>query len=168
MRPELRAYLWYAGMTVVLVMLQVSFVPLIAVGGVIPALPLIGIAFIALREGATPAMLYAFPAGLMIDLYMGEVVGISALALVAGAFTAGLFFDAERAPIMIRSPRAVLIILLAAAVFGLVYVFAYFQSLSFNLGDVLLRHVLASTLYTTVLSAIPVLILARTGSRLKV
>jgi rod shape-determining protein MreD len=168
MRPEIRAYFWYAGMMLILVVLHVSVVPLISVGGAIPSLPLIGLAFIALREGATPGMLYAFPSGLLIDLYMGEVVGISALALVAGAFTVGLFFDAEKVARVIRSPRVVALILLAAVVYGLVYVFAYFQSLSFDLNEILLQHVFASALYTTVLSTIPVLILARTGSRLKV
>ncbi|MDT8324034.1 MAG: rod shape-determining protein MreD [Bacteroidota bacterium] len=168
MRPELRIHLWYAGMMLTLVLLQVSFVPLIAMGGVLPSFPLIGLTFIALREGATPGMLYAFPSGLMVDLYMGEVVGISSLALVAGAFTIGLFYDAEKSARIIRSPRAVALAFLAAAVYGLFYVFAYFQSLSFNLVDTLLHHVLASALYTAVLSTIPVLILARTGSRLKV
>jgi len=113
-------------------------------------------------------MLYAFPSGLLIDLYMGEVVGISALGLLLGAFVLGLFYDEEKSALVIRSVRAVLLTLLAAIVYGLVYVFAYFQSLSFNIGQVLLQHVLAAAVYTTILSSIPVLILARTGSRLKV
>ncbi len=168
MRLEVRRYVWYAGMMLVLVALHVSVVPLISVGDAIPSLPLIGLVFIALHEGATPGMLYAFPAGLMIDLYMGEVVGISALALVVSTFAVGLFFDAEKTARVIRSPRVVALVLLAAAIFGLIYVFAYFQSLSFDLNAILLQHVLASAVYTAVLSTIPVLILARTGSRLKV
>ncbi|MCB2204327.1 rod shape-determining protein MreD [bacterium] len=168
MRPEFKTYFWYAGMMIVLVVLQVTFVPLIGIGSVQPSLPLIGLAFIALQEGATPGMLYAFPSGVMIDLYMGEVVGVSALALVAAAFALGFFHDEEKRSLLIRSSKTVVLILFASLLHGLLYVFAYFQSLDFNIVNILLLHVFGAALYTTVLSIIPVLILARTGSRLKV
>jgi rod shape-determining protein MreD len=168
MRPDLRIYFWYTALLVLLVVLQVTFVPLISVWGIQPSLPLVGLLFIGLKKGAAPAMLYAFPSGLLIDLYMGEVVGISALALVVSAFTIGFFFDDEKSALVIRSPRAVLVAALAGFVFSAVYVFAYFQNLDFHFADILLKHVLGATIFTTILSAIPVLILASTGSRLKV
>ncbi|MBN1446296.1 MAG: rod shape-determining protein MreD [Bacteroidetes bacterium] len=168
MRPEIRTHLFSALFMAVLVILQVSVVPLMHVLGATPSLPLIGIAFIAMRHGSTPAMFYAFPSGLMIDAYIGEVVGISSLALTTAAFAMGFFHDAEKSALLIRSGKAVGIVLLGAVIFCVIYVFAYFRTLDFDIISILLRHVAGAAAYTALLSTIPVLILARSGSRLKV
>ena len=168
MRAELRPYAWWAIGMFILVVAQAIAVPLIEILGTRPMITLIGIAFIGMYYGATPAMLYGFVSGLLVDLYIAEVVGVSSLALVAGAFFCGWFNDEELRARLIRAPRAVLIIAAAALLSSMVYVFAYFQSLDFSIGTVLLQHVLGTTLYTALLGSIPVLILARTGTRLKV
>ena len=168
MRPEVRKYLLYALLMAGLVVLQITLIPLIPILRAHPSLPLIGVAFISMREGATPAMLFGFISGVMIDAYAGEVVGISALALTIAGFAMGFFHDAEKTALLIRSSKAVGIVLFGAALYSIVYVFAYFRSLDFDLLTILFRHVIVAALYTTVVSTIPVLILARTGSRLRV
>lgn len=168
MRPELRKYLFYALLVAGLVIVQITLIPLISVLDAYPSLPLIGVAFISMREGAAPAMLFGFFSGLMIDAYAGEVVGISALALTISGFAMGFYYDPEKTALLIRSSKAVGIVFFGAALYCIVYVFAYFRSLDFDLLTILFRHVVVAALYTTVVSTIPVLILARTGSRLKV
>lgn len=168
MHYDVRTYVYYALLVAGTVVLQISIVPLIRVVEVAPSLPLIAIAFISLREGATPSMLYAFPTGLLIDAYAGEVVGISSLALTIAAFAMSFFRDPEKTALLIRSGKAVAIVLFGAAIFSVVYVFAYFRTLDLNVVSILVRHVIGTSLYTAVMSTIPVLILARTGSRLRV
>lgn len=168
MRPELKTYLWYALLLFVLILLQVTVVPLISIARVLPSLPLIGLTFITLREGGLPGMLYAFPAGLLIDLYSGAVVGLSSLSFVSAVFVLGFFFDPERSQLMIRSPRAVLLTTVAALISSFIFAFAYLLRLDVNIWSIIAVHVLGSTLYTATLSTVPVLILARTGPGLKV
>ncbi len=168
MTPKLQRALIAAAMLLVLAVLQVTIVPLISIGGVIPSFLLIGAVFVSLREGQMTGMLAAFPAGLLADAYLSALVGITPLGLTFAAFAAGFFHDEEKAQLLIRSPRAVLIVFLSALLFHLIYVFAYFQSLSIDLGSIVLKHILGASLYTMVVSAVPVLILSRRISGLKV
>ena len=168
MQPEIRLYLLDALVMLLLVILQVTVIPMLSILGATPSLPLIGVAFIAMRTGAAPAMLYAFPSGLLIDAYIGDVVGISSLGLVVAGFLMGFFHDAERSTRLIRSGKAVFIVLIGAFAFNLLYVFTYFRTLDFDLGTIALRHMIGAAAYTAVLSTIPVLILGRSASRLRV
>jgi len=165
---NVRTYVLYALLILVTVILQISIVPLIRVMEVAPSIPLIGIALISLREGPTPAMLYGFPAGLLIDGYAGEVVGISSLALTIAGFAMSFFRDPEKSALLIRSGKAVTIVLFGAVIYSIVYALAYFRTLDVDIAAIVLRHVIGTSVYTAVVSTIPVLILARTGSRLRV
>ncbi len=168
MRPELRTYLLWALLRFALVLLQVTVVPLISIARVLPSLPLIGLTFIALRHGGLQAMFYAFPSGLMIDLYSGAVVGLTSLSFVAAVFVIGFFHDPERSQLIIRNIGAVILTTAAAFISSLIFAFAYLVRLDSSIWNIILLHVLGSTLYTAALSIIPVLILARTGPGLKV
>jgi rod shape-determining protein MreD len=168
MPPEFRKYLRYAILMLVLVILQVTFIPLITVFRIQPSLPLIGIVFLTIIEGRVPGMLFAFPAGLMVDLYSGAVVGISALSLTIAAFAVGYFFDPERSTQLLRSSKVVVLVLIASLLSTSIFAFTYLQRLDIALWGIILRHVVGSSIYTTVLSTIPVLILARISPRLKV
>ena len=168
MTPKLRSALIALALLAVLAVLQVTVIPLIAVSSVVPSLLLIGTVFVSLREGQMTGMLVAFPAGLLADAYFSGLVGISSLGLVVTAFAVGFFHNEEKAELMIRSPRAVGIMFPAALLYHLIYVFAYFQSLDVHILRMLFLHVFGAAVYTTVLSVIPVLIMARTAPRLKV
>jgi rod shape-determining protein MreD len=151
-----------------LAIVQITVVPLISLGGVVPSVLLIGTVFLSLREGQMTGMLVSFPAGVLVDAYFSGLVGITSLGLTIAAFAVGYFHDEEKAHLLIRSPRAVAIIFFGATLFHLAYVFAYFQSLDIRMLSLLGLHVLGASVYTTVLSTVPVLIIARRASRLKV
>lgn len=168
MTADLRRILVAFGALLVLAILQSTIVPLIAITGVIPSLLLVGTVFVSLREGQMTAMIASFPAGILADAYSSGLVGITTLGLVVTAFAAGFFHDEEKAPMLIRSPRAVAIMLPASLLFHSIYVFSYFQTLDIHVFPLFLRHVLGASFYTTVLSVIPVLIISRRRARLKV
>ncbi|MFZ1729263.1 MAG: rod shape-determining protein MreD [Bacteroidota bacterium] len=168
MTPKLRQALISFGFLMLLAVLQITIAPLITIGSVMPAFLLIGSVFICLREGRMTAMLVAFPAGLFVDSYLSAVVGISTLSLTVAIFAAGFFYDEEKVQLQISSPRTVLIVFLSALLYHLIYVFSYFQSLDVNLVQLLTQHVFGASLYSTVISAIPVLLLARRTAKLKV
>ncbi len=168
MTLKLRRALFSLGMLLVLAIVQVVVVPLISINDVIPSVLLIGTVFISLREGQMTAMLTAFPAGLLADAYSSALVGISPLGLTVAAFAAGFFYDEEKAAAQLHSPRAVIIVFFSAILYHLVTVLAYFQSLNIDLLQMMALHVFGASVYTTILSTIPVLLLARRISRLQV
>ncbi|MFA6232574.1 MAG: rod shape-determining protein MreD [Bacteroidota bacterium] len=168
MTVKLRRVLFSSALLLLLAIVQVTLAPLIGISGIVPSFLLIGTVFVSLREGQMIGMLVAFPAGLMADSYLSALVGITALGLTIAAFAAGFYHDEEKTPILIRSPRVMFIVFLSAILFHTVYVFAYFQSLQVDVLYLLASHVIGASLYTTVLSAIPVLLLSRRMGRLKV
>lgn len=168
MSPKLRRAMLALGMMLLLAVVQVTIIPLIGIGEVQPSVLLIGVVFVSLREGQYTAMLTAFPAGLLADAYLSGVVGICSLALTITAFVTGMFHDEEKAGLLIRSPRVLAIILLGAIVYHLVYLFAYFRSMNLDILALIGMHVLGAAAYSTLLSTIPLLLLARRTPRLKV
>lgn len=168
MREKLNAYLVWAGAFLAIVAFQLVVGGLISISGVEPDLLLIAIVFMAITFGQVPAMSFAFAYGLLLDLYGGELIGISALALTISAFVVGFFHDPERVDVNIRSYSIIWMVSMAAVIRNLVSIFAYFQSLDFDILSILSHQMLLGALYTTCIAVIPVLILVRTGSRLKV
>lgn len=168
MTPMLRQALSMFGWLLLLAVLQVAIVPLIAIANAVPSLLLIGTVLVALRHGQLTAMLVSFPVGILADAYTSGLVGLTSLGLAVTAFGAGFFHDEEKAATLIRGPRAVAVLFPSALVFHAIYVFSYFQSMSIRILPALLVHVLGAAVYTTVLSVIPVLFLARRSPRLKV
>lgn len=168
MTRELRTHVLWAAALLVLVAVQLIAAGLLEIGPVRPHLLLVGIAAAGLRFGRLPAMLHAFAAGLLLDLYGGEVAGLSSLALCMAAFAAGSFHDPDRVQLALRTPRTVWVTALAAGIAHVFLVFAYFRGLDFDILKTVLLHVVAASLYTTLLGALLPLIAARTGGRLKV
>ena len=168
MSPKFRRGILGFGVLLLLALLQVTIVPLLGVGDVLPSVLLIGVVFVSLREGQLTAMLTAFPAGLLADAYLSGVVGISSLGLTLTAFATGYFHDEEKASLLIRGPKAIVITFGGALLYHVVYLFAYFRSLDLNILGMIGMHVIGASVYTTLLSVIPVLLLARRTPRLKV
>ncbi|MDX9757980.1 MAG: rod shape-determining protein MreD [Bacteroidota bacterium] len=168
MSPKFRRALSALGILLLLAVVQVTIIPLIGIRDVLPSVLLIGVVFVSLREGQLTAMLTAFPAGLLADSYLSGVVGISSLGLTITAFATGFFHDEEKASVLIRSPRVIAIMFLGASVYHLIYLFAYFRSMDLDILALIGMHVLGAAAYTTLLSTIPILLLARRAHRLKV
>jgi rod shape-determining protein MreD len=168
MTRELRTYALWAVALLALVSAQLLLAGLLDLGTVRVHFVVVGIAAAGLRFGRIPAMLYAFPAGLLLDLYGGEVVGLTSLALCAAGFAAGSFHDPARVQLALRTPRTVWVTAIAAVTAHVILVFAYFRGLDFDIVHVILLYVIAASAYTTVVSAVVPLIAARTGGRLKV
>ncbi|MCZ7555899.1 MAG: rod shape-determining protein MreD [Bacteroidia bacterium] len=168
MNSEVRFHVWAAGSMLGLAALQVALGSLMDIGGVIPAFLLIGVLFLSQLRGQLAAMLHGFPAGILVDLYAGELVGITALALIIAGFAIGYTYDQERRERVIRSPRMVLLIAAGALLYHSVYVFSYIRSLDVDFLALLLAQTIGGTVYTTILGSILVLILARTTRKIMV
>lgn len=83
--------LQYGFVIAVLILLQVTILPFMAIGEITPDLLLIGIIVLAMREGSMAGMIAAVLAGLCRDAFSTGFLGSSMLALVIAAFLAGSF-----------------------------------------------------------------------------
>lgn len=163
MNDTLRPILRHAALLLVLLILQIGIGSLLSIGGVTPDLVMLGVVYVALVSGRLHASVAGFTAGLLLDLYSGDVIGISALAKTIAGFAAGFYHDPEQADRITRGMRAVLVTLLSVFIHNVIFLFAYLQSIDVHILEIIVLHGLGSTLYTSILGAVPPLIRARTA-----
>ena len=168
MKGRYAVYAAYAGLLFGLALLQVAFGQLIAIDSVRPDFVLIGVVIIALRSGQITATSAGFLAGLVLDLSIGEVVGLGALAKTCAGFAAGYFHEDDKKDLNIRTPKLIWITAIASLIHNAIYLLAVFQRPDLDVGVLFLRFGIGGTLYTTVFGAICMLILMRTGKRIRV
>ncbi len=160
-----RGTLYYLMIPLLLLLslLQSTTVARFKLAGVKPDLVLLMVIIGALVYGARPAVLWAFIAGLGLDIFSGGPLGASSLALMASALVAGLGHrPLSRFNILVPLAAAALGTLIYAAVYltilGVLEV-AGVSSLQLPLLDTVRDIVLPVTLYNTALMllALPVL-----------
>jgi rod shape-determining protein MreD len=102
----------------VVAVLQASIVPTMAVGGVFADLPLVLVVSWSLLRGVQQGMLWAFIAGIAVDLLSGAPFGAATFSLMAAAGLSGL---ARRSAV--RAHLALLLVtsLLMTIIYGLVF-----------------------------------------------
>lgn len=154
-------YVTYAIIALLLSIVNVLFVPLIAVGGVTPDLVLILGIMIALKEGQLVGLFAAFGCGLVFDAVSADVLGTNALAKILAVFVAGYFYSENQTQQIIGSYRFLLIVMLCAVIHNLVYYFFYVQPTDIDFFVFFMKFGLASSLYTTVIAIIPMLVIER-------
>ncbi|MCU0609188.1 MAG: rod shape-determining protein MreD [Chitinispirillaceae bacterium] len=81
----------WVGTFILCFVLQTTIVPVIAVFGVRPDLPLVALFFLAMKTGCLPAVWAGFFLGLTKDLYSPSILGQQALSGALAGFFAGLF-----------------------------------------------------------------------------
>ncbi len=153
--------LWYtiAGLILLLVQLNLSY---IAVESVTPDLLVVLTVFIALREGQFSGLLAGFVLGLFFDLISSDIVGTNALAKMMAGFIAGYFYNDQLGlQESTGNFRFLGIVALAALVHNIIYYFFYVQPTDLSFTTFFLRNGIASSLYTTVISALVMLATAR-------
>ena len=82
----MRTFLWTGFVLLLLLVLQTTLVPLLAVKQIIPDLLLLYVVFRGIREGRGRAVILGFTAGLLQDMVGTGPVGLFALSKAASAF----------------------------------------------------------------------------------
>jgi len=85
-----KAIKWIAAF-IISVILQSTFIPVIAIFGIQPDLPMIVLFFMCLRHGVLPGVYVGFILGVSLDLYSPALLGQHALAKTVIGFFMGLF-----------------------------------------------------------------------------
>lgn len=148
----------YLFLMITLSYVNATILDFIQIGDVLPDLVLILVVFIAIREGQFIGIFGGFTAGLIMDIISLDVIGTNSLAKLTAAFIAGFFYKEGKHKLILSSATFLLIVLLSSFVHNLLYFFFYVKVSNFNLLNFFLKYGIASTLYTTVISALPVLL----------
>lgn len=151
----------------ILIILQQTCIQYIEIFHFAPDIVLIGLFVVAVRLGQIPATVIGFAAGLVTDLFVGEMIGISALAKTIAAFIAGYYFDEEKIKITIRTPRFIFITIICTFVHNIIYIFAYLRSVDLDILKLFLTYGIGSTIYTSIISTFTVLIVAKVEQKIK-
>lgn len=146
------SYIKYFIAIIVLVFLQKTFIWLISLSSlnITPDLVIIVIVYIGIKEGKISGAIAGFIAGLLIDFLSGSFLGLQALSYSITAFIAGSFKkDSEK---YLYKFNFLLIIFLCSLISNTIYYLIFFQGTAVTLSNVILKFVLTSSAYTTLIS----------------
>jgi rod shape-determining protein MreD len=129
-----------------------------------PDVVLIGVVFLGIRKGKIPGCVSGFFAGLLIDLFSFSFVGLSALSKATGGFVSGFFNNENKLERYTQTYEFLLIVLMSSLFNNFLYFLLYFQGTSLGISVIIIRYILPTAVYTSLLS-IPMVIFTKRRSR---
>ncbi|MFN3134233.1 MAG: rod shape-determining protein MreD [Candidatus Kryptonium sp.] len=154
------AYVRYFFVGLAILFIQITIVPLISIEKIAPDLVVIFVVYMALRNGQIVGTISGFIFGLLMDLTIDFVPGLSALSKTVSGFIAGYFYSEAKIEANIGTRRFFGIVILCSAVDNLVYFL--FDILGRNFDSVeVLRLIVGRSIYTAILSLVPIFTLSR-------
>jgi rod shape-determining protein MreD len=148
-------FLRSAGIVLVLLILQTTFIPYLSVIGFLPDIFLPWLVYVALRRGQVEATIYGFGVGFLQDITATKFFGLAALSKTICSFVAGYFFNENTTGQTLGSYRFVMIVLLCSFINDVVCFTVFFQGAEGSLIIHVLQFSVASTIYTGVISLLP-------------
>jgi rod shape-determining protein MreD len=161
-------HLKYLFLTIIFILIQTQILQLISLEGIAPDILIIWIVYIAVKEGQLFATVWGFIIGLVFDLSIGGFIGISALSKTIAGFTAGYFFRENKTEFLLSSYRFVLIVLISSLVSNTIYFLIFTRGSEINLLHAVFLIGIATTVYTSAFSILPMFTFARKYSKLHV
>ena len=138
-----------------LVIIQVLASRFLSVGGAMPDLSIIFLAFLIVMRGQLVAELSGFFIGLALDILSGGTLGAHAIALVVAGFLLGYFYDEDLAKQRLRNWPFLLFVFAASVITNLVYYFFFTAGSGLRFTDFATAHGGLATLYTVVAAIVP-------------
>ncbi|MDI6767739.1 MAG: rod shape-determining protein MreD [Bacteroidota bacterium] len=149
----------------ILIIIQTQVFQLLSINGITPDILTIWIVYVALTHGQLYATIWGFVAGLMFDLVMGNFIGLSALTKTVAGFTAGYFYEENKAPATLGSYRFLLLVLLVSIIHNTIYSIAFTRGSDLSVWEAFFNVGMATTFYTSALTLIPMFAFARKYTR---
>lgn len=156
-------YLKYAGILLVLIIVQKTLIGLIDVTSykITPDIVLIGLVYVSIRKGKITGSVAGFVSGLILDFFSFSFIGLMALAKAVSGFFSGFFNIENKIERYLNSYIFIIIVSAASLINNIIYFTIYFQGTNLSFTDVLLRYVVPTTIYTALFSIFPVIFARR-------
>ena len=151
----------YSLISLLLIVLQSQVMKLLSLEGLTPDILAIWIIYIALRHGQMKGMVWGFAVGLLFDFVTGNFIGLSALTKTVCGFVAGYFYSENKTIMTLTSYRFILVVLTVSLIQNIVYFVIFTQGTEIGLIRAIFEFGLATTLYTAIVSLLPMFIFSR-------
>ncbi len=149
------SYLKYALAFVVLIVIQVSFMWLIAISkyNITPDIVIILVIYLGYARGHIAGVVSGFIAGLILDMLSGSFIGLSALTYCLAGFISG-YFNRQPGDESSKKVSVIGIIFMCTLVAYTIFFAIYFQGSAISFFEIFLKYVITTTIYTTVFGLI--------------
>jgi rod shape-determining protein MreD len=156
-------YVKYAVLLLVLAVVQKTLIWLIAVTSydITPDVVLIGLVYVGIRKGKIAGSVAGFLIGFIIDFFSFSFLGLMALSKASGGFLAGFFNNENKVERNTRSYVFIIIVFFCSLLNNILYFLFYFQGTLLSFGDVLLRYIIPTAVYTAVISIVPLFLIRK-------
>lgn len=145
-----------AALLIILILIQISVIELVALKQIKPDLLLIGLIYITLKEGQLPGIIYAFFAGVVLDILSSGIIGANSFSKVIVTFIVGYFHDPFLSTRFQFNLQFSLVVLIAAIVERILYIFIT-TSLDFKeLIILIVDYGILPAIFTAVISLITI------------
>jgi rod shape-determining protein MreD len=157
-------YLIYAGVGILLIVVQVLVSRFLSIAGVSPDFLLIFLVWLTIREGQFVGETGGFFLGIILDVMSSGIVGAHALSKTAACFLVGFFYNPERIEQNIRNLPFLLLTLLGAVINNFIYYFLMTRGSEISFGEFAFRYGAVGALYTVFIAIFPLLYWSRRRS----
>jgi rod shape-determining protein MreD len=155
------SYLKYFIILVLLILIQKSIIWLLAITtyNITPDIVLIALVYIGIKKGNVEGSISGFISGLILDILSGTFIGLLALSYSIAGFIAGYFMKEDDK--YLTKYYFLLILFLCSFICYFIYFEIYFQGTVVLFWEVIVKYVLSTSTYTTLISVIFVVLLRR-------
>ena len=133
-------------------LVQLTVIPLIAIGGVIPDLVLISLVYYSISRDQFYGTVLGASYGVFLDLITGSLLGSSMLSKTIAGFTAGYFSTETKKEININTYIFSLIVFICAMIDSIIFSFFSAFDVQTNIFKLLFEQALLPSLYTAMVS----------------
>jgi len=133
-------------------LIQITVIPLIKLAGVIPDFILIILVYYSITRGQLYGTVLGATYGFLVDLISGNLLGTSMIAKTIAGFSAGYFSSETKRDININTYNFALIVLLCAMIDSVIFSFFSAFDIQTNVFTLLFEQALLPSLYTGVVS----------------
>lgn len=138
----------------IVLLVQLTVIPFIAIAGVIPDLILISLVYYSISRNQFYGTVLGASYGFLIDLITGSLLGSSMLSKTIAGFTAGYFSTETKKDININTYIFSLIVFICALIDSIIFSFFSAFDVQTNIFKLLFEQALLPSLYTAVVSGL--------------
>jgi rod shape-determining protein MreD len=137
--------------------LQVTIVPMIAIGSVIPNLVIILVVSQTLRHGQLIGTIFGAFSGLVFDLISGGALGTAMFATTISAFIAGYFYNDNKIEYNTETMFFLLIVFISASIKSFFYLLFTASEIKLTASHLILEQAILPGVFTALI-ALPLLL----------
>jgi len=132
----------------VVLLVQLTVIPLMAIAGVIPDLVLVSLVYYSISRDQFYGTVLGASYGFLIDLITGSLLGSSMLSKTIAGFTAGYFSTETKKEININTYIFSLIVFICALIDSVIFSFFSAFDVQTNIFKLLFEQALLPSIYT--------------------